>query len=262
VVATVLVLAIATPSEARPFGGATLGERETRELADRVDRARRDALDETFQAELPRYHEDATAGQAGSSAWPRRRAGGDLPRQRPRMVDAREHDEQGGVSGLLYMLMWGMVIVVIVLVLAWIVAEMFKYGGDAELPPHSEPEARGQAIVDAIIDRPLGDADELARRGLFVDAIHTLLLRTLQELARSAAVRVAPATTSREILARVPLLADAREALAGLITAVEITHFGDEPASIADYDRCRQQFHVFAQALRSPGQLAPRAVAA
>ena len=47
-----------------------------------------------------------------------------------------------------------------------------------------------------------------------------------------------------------PLLADARTALAGLITAVEITHFGAEPASETDYARCREQFHVFATAFR------------
>ena len=64
------------------------------------------------------------------------------------------------------------------------------------------------------------------------------------------------AMTSREILARVPLLADAREALAGLITAVEITHFGDEPANAGDYDRCRQQFHLFATAFRASNQRA------
>jgi hypothetical protein len=86
-------------------------------------------------------------------------------------------------------------------------------------------------------------------------------LRTLQELAHNAAVRVAPANTSREILARVPLLADARSALAGLITAVEITHFGDEPANADDYERCRRQFHVFAAAFRQGGP-APQAIAA
>jgi hypothetical protein len=143
----------------------------------------------------------------------------------------------------------------------WIATELSRFGGDAELPPLDEARARMQAAADAIIERPLGDADELAGRSEFAEAIHTLLLRTLQELVRSAAVRVAPATTSREILARVPLLADARSALAGLITAVEITHFGDEPANAADYDRCRQQFTVFAQVFRSRGQAGPQAVA-
>ena len=64
-------------------------------------------------------------------------------------------------------------------------------------------------------------------------------------------MRVGPATTSREILARVPLVADARDALAGLIDAVEHTHFGDDPATEADYARCRERFHALASALAS-----------
>ena len=144
---------------------------------------------------------------------------------------------------------------------AWLAAELSRYGGDAELPADRARDAR-IAVAGAIIERPLEDADELARRGEFAEAIHTLLLRTLRELARSAAVEVAPASTSREILARVPLLADARSALAGLITAVEITHFGEQPANADDYERCRRQFHVFAAAFRDAGQIQLRAVAA
>ena len=69
-------------------------------------------------------------------------------------------------------------------------------------------------------------------------------------------MRVAPANTSREILARVPLLGDARTALAGLITAVEVTHFGDAEPSADDYGRCRQQFNIFATAFRAGGRAA------
>jgi len=237
--------------------------------ADRIDRARQQVLDDTYQAELPGYESGIAGSGSGSGAGgrgvrPGRMAGGELgePRDRRAMFDAREHQESGGMSSLMSMLMWGMVIVIGVLLAFWFASEISRYGGDAELPPVDESRARMQAAADAIIDRPLGDADELARRGEFAEAIHTLLLRTLQELVRSAAVRVAPATTSREVLARVPLLADARSALAGLITAVEITHFGDEPANAGDYERCRQQFHVFAQAFRGGGPVRAQAAAA
>ena len=256
--------------EDRPTVAADPAARADR--ASRIDQARRTVLDDTYQAELPRYRDPSgSPGAGGGSAGdgpggrPRRQAGGELgegDRDRRMMVDAREHEEGGAASSLMSSLMWGMVIVIGVLIAFWIASELSRYGGDAELGPADEPADRMQAAAEAIIDRPLGDADELARRGLFAEAIHTLLLRTLQELVRSAAVRVAPATTSREILARVPLLADARSALAGLITAVEITHFGDAPANAADYERCRQQFAVFAQAFRGGAQVWPQAVAA
>jgi len=214
-----------------------------------IDRARTQVLDRDYQGELPGYGSDAVPTEA--TGVPRRRAGGELDAERERQArfDTRMHSEDGR-SSLMTFVMWGLVIVVGFLIAMWLASELSRYGGDAELAPEAEARDRMQAASAAIIDRPLGDADDLARRGEFAEAIHTLLLRTLQELARTASLRVGPATTSREILARVPLLADARTALAGLITAVEITHFGAEPASDADYARCREQFHVFATAFR------------
>jgi hypothetical protein len=215
-----------------------------------IERARQAVLDASYQPELPR--DQAGSGSSGfAPGAPGRRAGGELAdaeRDR-RMLDTRARDDGDG-SSLMNFVMWGLVVVTAVLLASWLASELSRYGGDAELPPGAEVHDRMQAASAAIIERPLGDADELARRNEFAEAIHTLLLRTLQELARSAALRVAPAMTSREVLARVPLLADARSALAGLITAVEITHFGDQPADAADYERCRQQFTVFAAAFR------------
>lgn len=266
VVAAAMLLALAAPGHSSPGDPWGAAERAPGDPPDdraaRIDRARQQVLDERYQAELPRYQGEKADTGAGSTQRPRRRAGGELgagDADHPGMVDARKREAPGAMSSLMTMIMWGMVIVLVALGLFWLASELAKLGGDAELPSDDEPSPHQQDVA-AILDRPLGDADELARRGQFAEAIHTLLLRTLQELVRDAAVRVAPATTSREILARVPLLADARSALAGLVTAVEVTHFGDEPANAADYERCRQQFHVFAAALRGGGR--PQAVAA
>ena len=219
--------------------------------AARIEEARRSVLDEDYQAELP-----APAAGSARTMPPGRRADGSVgDRERAAQVDVRQREEPHAVSSLMYFVMWGLVIVVVVLGAAWLFTELSRFGGDARLPLAAE---RARSAAGANIERPLEDADELARRGQFAAAIHTLLLRTLRELARSASLQVAPADTSREILARVPLIADARTALAGLITAVEITYFGDEPAGADDYDRCRRQFHVFAQAFAA----APRAQAA
>jgi hypothetical protein len=240
-VAVAIMLGFAAPSAAAPAS------------AQRIEQARQQVLDEHYQDELPVYGPGSGSG-AGNRRWPRRQANGELDGPRDRMVDAREHHEPSGVSSLMTAVLWGLMIVVVVLGGFWLASELSRFGGDAELAPDEDAQARLQAASASIIDRPLGDADELARRGELAEAIHTLLLRTLQELARTAAVRIAPAMTSREVLARVPLLADARTALAELITAVELTHFGDEPVNAADYDRCRQQFHVFAQAFRGGGR--------
>ncbi len=226
--------------------------------AEKIEAARKAAMKDDLQKQLPRYEdlEDPNAEpgkpRPPRRVDPRRRSGGDVSGPNREFRDTREVRRSEEPSGLVGMLMWGGLIVLAILFAVWISSELLRDDKDAEVPA-SESLARVEAAVDAIIDRPLGDADELAARGDYAEAIHTLLLRTLQELVRSAAVRVAPAMTSREILARVPLLADARDALAGLITAVEITHFGDEPANAADYQRCRDQFNLFATALRGRG---------
>ena len=227
-----------------------------------IDAARERALTSEFQRELPSDEAIGTGSGSGSSrgkgsAAERLRGPGDRRDRRDRSIDTRQHrpEEAGPLGSLMTFLLWGLVIVTVALLAFWFGSELLKGDDNPELQT-AEAEAAAAAETAGIIARPLGDADELARRGEFAEAIHTLLLRTLEELVRSAAVRVQRSHTSREILSRVPLLADAREAFADLITAVELTHFGDEPANAADYDRCRQQFHRFATAFRATGMAA------
>ena len=108
----------------------------------------------------------------------------------------------------------------------------------------------------AALHRPLDDADQLAREGRFAEAIHILLLRTFQELARAADVTIAPSLTSREILTRIPLRPGAREALVELTEVVELTWFGDDVPGEADWLRCRGRFDSFVAAYRGASQRA------
>lgn len=215
----------------------------------RIEAARKAVITDEYQSTLP-----GEGGSGDASALVDVNGTAAERERERRRYDTREYDqsrEPGPMSGVFAMLTWGVVIVAVALALFWLGSELLKYGGeDAAIAQ----DAAAPAAPDlAVIERPLGDAEELARRGEFGEAIHTLLLRTLQELARTSSVRLAPAMTSREILARVPVLADAREALTGLITAVELTHFGGGDATEADYIRCRAQFQVFARAFRGQG---------
>ena len=250
--------------------------------ASKIEKARDSTLTPTFQEDLPGYEYrqlgELTLGDpgrrrngsgsgsgSGSGEWQGGGSGSQDPRlrQRPardgaRRIDTREYQERerareeaGPVSGLLTMLMWGLIAVGVGLLIFWFVSEMSKSDNDVSLPAEDDSDAKVAAATAAIIDKPLGDADDLAARGEFAEAIHTLLLRTLHELARNAAVRVERSHTSREILRRVPLATDAKEALSMLITYVELTHFGDDPANAADYAKCREQFNRFATAFRA-----------
>jgi hypothetical protein len=96
----------------------------------------------------------------------------------------------------------------------------------------------------------IGAADELARQGRFVEAMHVLLLQALAELRGRLDEPFADSLTSREILRRVPLSDRVRKSLRELVTRVEWTYFGDYPAAEADYLACRSSFNDLAQAPR------------
>ena len=89
----------------------------------------------------------------------------------------------------------------------------------------------------------------LAQAGSFGEAIHSLLLKTLQELCRLAALDLPPAMTSREILAEIPLESNPKSDLSALVTATEVSHFGGVEASEEDFHNCIAHFERFVTSL-------------
>lgn len=110
----------------------------------------------------------------------------------------------------------------------------------AEARPAEEPAAIPERTI-------LTDADRLAAAGRYAEAVHALLLRTIEALARR--VPVPRALTSREILDRAALPEDARAAFAELVAAVELTRFGGHRAAADDYTRCVDCFDRIRHAL-------------
>ncbi len=94
------------------------------------------------------------------------------------------------------------------------------------------------------------DADELARLGRFVEAMHVLLLQALADMRSRLDVAIADSLTSREILRRASVSPTARSALQEIVGAVERAYFGDHPAGEPDYRACRDNFSAFVGALR------------
>jgi len=136
----------------------------------------------------------------------------------------------------------------VLLVLAIVSEVINRPAAPAAPPPKTREEAEAPR---AALDRPLDDAERLAREGRFAEAIHILLLRTFQDLTRAAGVTIAPSWTSREVLGRIWLAPDAREALVDLVRMVELTWFGDDVPGEADWHRCRAQFDRFVTAYRA-----------
>ncbi|BDG04586.1 DUF4129 domain-containing protein [Anaeromyxobacter oryzae] len=146
-----------------------------------------------------------------------------------------------GLAALLRVLGWAGLAVLLVLVGTWAARRLRRAPGDVEV--------REAAATAAPIAIPIGSAEALATAGRYGAAIHALLLDTLAALSRAA--RLAPSLTSREIVERVALPARARDALAGLVVAVEVSHFGGAEPGEADYRACLDRFHAFLETYRS-----------
>lgn len=210
--------------------------------------------DEGYQKTLP----GSSPGGAGSGAQADDEArrileGGDYQRSLPEEKPLPEPPDWdlGPLAGLVRILLWIGLAVVVGLAIAWLVSRLGGRASDAAV--EDGPDAPAQ------LDVPLDSAERLAAAGRFAEAIHVLLLETLAALSRAA--RLAPSLTSREIVARVPLPARARDALVGLVLAVEVSRFGGAPAAERDYRACLERFHAFLETYRRGGQPAEGAAA-
>ncbi len=113
----------------------------------------------------------------------------------------------------------------------------------------SDQDDAGDAVWRAP-EVTLGRADELAARGNFVEAMHTLLLQSLAYIRERLNEQFADSLTSREILARAPLPPEGRASLRDIVSRVEWTYFGEREATRSDYEACRASFSALAEALR------------
>ena len=121
---------------------------------------------------------------------------------------------------------------------------------------------QAQSVQSAERMAQTGDeADELAASGRIAEAMHLLLLRSLVELRRRLGISFADSLTSREILARLTLPEDGRQALGDLIRRVEFAHFGAKPSAPEDYEACRASYERLIAAMLDPRDL-PRPMAA
>jgi hypothetical protein len=115
----------------------------------------------------------------------------------------------------------------------------------------------GEEGIDGAVAKPpeqvLAAADDLARQGRFVDAMHVLLLQGLADIRRHLGEQFADSLTSREILRSTKLSEAGREPLRDIVTRVEWTYFGKHPAEREDYLACRASFDALAHALYGKG---------
>jgi len=202
---------------------------------DRIDRAAKRALsDSSIQKVLPGFG----PGRAAP------RGGGELPPSRVPREDGRE--SIGSVSRTL---LWAFAIVAGLALLFFVFRELrtFRRGSGRRRFEEVEASAVAGQTGDggAPRDRLLEEADALAARGDFGEAIHLILMHSLRRLERAGEQVIGRSLTAREIVRGSRITARAREPLGAIVGASEITHFGGRPADARAYQGCREAYREF-----------------
>jgi hypothetical protein len=91
----------------------------------------------------------------------------------------------------------------------------------------------------------LEEADRLAGEGLYAQAIHHLLLRSVDDIAKRRPRLVRPALTSRELAAAGAVPSAARDLFARIAATVERSLFGGRAVDAADWDAARTAYADF-----------------
>lgn len=135
------------------------------------------------------------------------------------------------------------IIVVVVLVM-----NLFLQGGPLGGEKDSTSGADGTVPDFQRLQVP--DPDMLAAQGLFAEAIHALLLRSLVLVSHSSGRDWPHSLTSREILRQGQLSRESRDGLRRLIQRVEVHHFGGLAPVESDFLRSREIFDGLSSSLR------------
>lgn len=154
---------------------------------------------------------------------------------------------------VLRFLVWALVAVVAVAMLVMIYQRLrhgewrlpWRRGEEVAVLPADEEEWRPDA---APVRSWLEEADALASKGRFAEAIHHLLLRSVEDIARRRPRLVRPALTSRELAASDAIPSAARDLFASIASLVERSLFGGRDVGKADWDSARGAYADFALA--------------
>jgi len=153
-------------------------------------------------------------------------------------------------------LLWS-VIAILALALAWMIYARLRYGSwrmprlRRRAAPAMEAEAvRAEDWLPAAGPARawLEEADRLASTGRYAEAVHHLLLRSVEDIARRRPQLVRPALTSRDLARAEAIPGAPRRLFADLAAVVERSLFGGAAVDAQEWGRCRAAYADFAQA--------------
>ena len=147
--------------------------------------------------------------------------------------------------------LWSVLAVVVALI-AWGVYQRVRYG-EWRLPRRIGLRATAVAVEEddwapdaAPVREWLREADAMAAAGRYAEAVHHLLFRSIEDIARRRPKLVRPALTSRELSASDALPPPARDLFAGIARLVERSLFGGRDVDLTDWTGARAAYADFA----------------
>lgn len=121
----------------------------------------------------------------------------------------------------------------------------WRLGRQLQAPADMEAE-EDWAPENQEVQSWLEQADLLAGEGRYAEAIHHLLFRSVEDIARRRPALVSPALTSRELAESQALPARARELFARIARLVEQSLFGGRAVGEPDWLSARESYSNFA----------------
>ena len=144
-------------------------------------------------------------------------------------------------------LFWTLVALAVLSILVYVAREILNLrGGVKGAKPavlRDDEVWRPQAVQAQVL---LAEADALAAQGLYEEAAHIILLRSIEDIRARKPGAVRPSLTSRDIAVMPGLAPGARDLFAGIAQAVERSLFGGRVLDEAEFRRCRQAYERFA----------------
>lgn len=151
------------------------------------------------------------------------------------------------LAPLIEFLFWAGVAILVAMLLYYIVTEImgvrFFKPKVKVTPTDTFPEWKPDAQAARDL---LAAADALAQNGRYDEAVHLILLRSIEDIDRHRPLVVRPALTARDIAA-IPALPDrARPAFGQIARAVERTLFAGLSIDSQEFRSCRDAYATFA----------------
>lgn len=148
---------------------------------------------------------------------------------------------------ILKVMFYGLVVGIVLYIAYLVISEAVKLKRahvpkekiSAPVIPAYQPRAEDAQII-------LDDVDRLAAQGRFDEAVHTLLLRSIQDIRKNRPKSVPRALTSREISVLDILSLKAQQAFKQIGDRVEISYFGGAPLDEEAFKLSRKAYEDFA----------------